>query len=57
MDVAFPPAATLRGERFTLDPLSVDAAVEMVDVLAASGLYQHIGGSPPSLFELTQRYD
>jgi len=57
MDAAFPPAASLRGERFTLDPLSVQAAVEMVDVLAAPDLYEHTGGSPPSLSELTRRYE
>jgi len=57
MDVVFPPAARLRGERFTLEPLSVEAAVEMVDVLAAPDLYKHTGGSPPSLSELTQRYE
>ena len=57
MDAAFPPAARLRGERFTLDPLSVEAGVEMVDVLAAPDLYEHTGGSPPSLSDLTQRYE
>jgi RimJ/RimL family protein N-acetyltransferase len=57
MDAALPSTARLRGKRLTLDPLAVEAAAEMVDVLAAPDLYAHTGASPPSLSDLTRRYD
>ena len=46
----------LTGERVVLEPLTVEHAVEMVDVLSSPALYVLIGGQPPSLPELTARY-
>lgn len=45
-----------RPGRVRLDPLRVADAAEMVDVLADPGLYAVIGGSPPTLDELTEQY-
>jgi len=42
--------------RLRLDPLRVADAAEMVAVLADPGLYVVIGGSPPTLDELTEQY-
>jgi RimJ/RimL family protein N-acetyltransferase len=42
--------------RLLLDPLTVEHAHEMVDVLAFPELYAFIGGRPPSLAELRARY-
>jgi RimJ/RimL family protein N-acetyltransferase len=39
-----------------LDPLEVSDAAEMVHVLSDPELYAVIGGEPPTLAELTQRY-
>jgi RimJ/RimL family protein N-acetyltransferase len=39
-----------------LDPLRVTDAEEMVVVLADPGLYGFIGGRPPTVAELTDRY-
>lgn len=50
------PQARLTGERVVLDPLAVEHAFEMVDVLSEASLYVLIGGQPPSLPELTARY-
>lgn len=57
MDGQFPPALGLRGQGVVLVPLAVEAAAEMVHVLASPALYGHIGGSPPSLSDLTARYE
>ena len=46
----------LTGERVVLEPLAVEHAVEMVDVLSSTSLYVLIGGQPPSLPELAGRY-
>jgi RimJ/RimL family protein N-acetyltransferase len=43
-------------ERLRLDPLSVDHAAAMVEVLADPSLYEFTGGSPPGLAELSDRY-
>ena len=48
---------TLETERLRLEPLSVGAAAEMVDVLADPALYLHVGGAPPDLATLTRRYE
>ena len=53
----FPPPLGLRGQRVVLAPLTVDAAAEMVHVLASPALYAHIGGTPPSLSDLRARYE
>ncbi len=42
--------------RLVLEPLRVEHAGEMVDVLSDAGLYDFTGGSPPSREELEQRY-
>lgn len=42
--------------RLRLDALRVADAAEMVAVLADPGLYEVIGGRPPTLDELTERY-
>ncbi len=42
--------------RLVLEPLRVDHAGEMVDVLSDAGLYAFTGGSPPSLEALERRY-
>lgn len=57
MNMEFPPAVRLQGQRLLLVPLTVEAAADMVPVLASPSLYEHIGGSPPSLSELTTRYE
>ena len=43
--------------RLVLEPLRVDHAAEMVDVLSDAGLYAFTGGSPPSRDELERRYE
>ncbi len=50
-----PPA--LGDGRLVLEPLRVDHAAEMVDVLSDAGLYAFTGGSPPSRDELERRYE
>jgi RimJ/RimL family protein N-acetyltransferase len=42
--------------RLRLEPLRVDHAGELVDVLSDAGLYAFTGGSPPSVADLDQRY-
>jgi RimJ/RimL family protein N-acetyltransferase len=42
--------------RLVLEPLRVDHAGELVDVLSDAGLYAFTGGSPPSREELERRY-
>jgi RimJ/RimL family protein N-acetyltransferase len=42
--------------RLRLEPLTVDHAAAMVQVLADQSLYEFTGGSPPTLDELTARY-
>ena len=46
----------LGGGRLVLEPLRVDHAGEMVDVLSDAGLYAYTGGSPPSRETLERRY-
>ena len=43
--------------RLVLEPLRVDHAAEMVDVLSDAGLYAFTGGSPPSRDDLERRYE
>lgn len=45
-----------RVARLILEPLRVDHAVEMVDVLGDSALYEFTGGEPPTLEELSARH-
>ncbi len=50
-------AQQLTTERLRLEPLTVDHAPAMVAVLADPSLYEFTGGSPPTLAELSARYD
>jgi RimJ/RimL family protein N-acetyltransferase len=47
----------LRDGRLVLEPLRVDHAGELVDVLSDAGLYAFTGGSPPSRADLERRYE
>jgi hypothetical protein len=52
-----PPVATsIATARLTLEPLAVAHAAEMVDVLTDPALYTFIGGGPPTLDELRERF-
>lgn len=51
-----PVIEALTSVRLTLEPLSVDHAAAMVDVLADPALYTFTGGEPPTLDTLTARY-
>jgi RimJ/RimL family protein N-acetyltransferase len=46
----------LTSERVALEPLTVDHADEMVDVLSDPALYLFIGGEPPTATQLRDRY-
>jgi RimJ/RimL family protein N-acetyltransferase len=48
---------TLRTSRLVLEPLSVDHATEMVDVLSSPSIYTFVGGRAPTLGELTAHYE
>ena len=49
-------AQPLSSERLELEPLRVEHAHEMVAVLAATALYEFMGGDPPTEAELVARY-
>ncbi|MBD8465293.1 GNAT family N-acetyltransferase [Plantibacter sp. CFBP 8798] len=51
-----PVIEPLTSERLTLEPVTVEHAASMVEVLADPGLYTFTGGEPPSLDTLTARY-
>ncbi|MEF2976758.1 GNAT family N-acetyltransferase [Subtercola sp. YIM 133946] len=51
------PAVTLSTAALTIEPLRVDHAAAMLAVLADAALYEHTGGEPPTLGELTARYE
>lgn len=46
----------IEARRVRLEPLTVAHAESMFDVLAEPGLYQFIGGHPPTLEDLRHRY-
>ena len=50
-------ADALESDRFSLEPLSVGHAGEMVAALAPQDLYLFTGGEPPALHELQARYE
>jgi hypothetical protein len=54
--VEWPTAEPIDTARLTLEPLAVDHASEMADVLADPRLYEYVGGTPPSEAELEARY-
>lgn len=47
---------TIRSERLELEPLTVADADEMVAVLGDPRLYEFIGGEPPTLDDVRDRY-
>lgn len=51
------PIPELTTDRLVLEPLRIEHAVEMVDVLGDDELYEFIGGFPPNLEQLTERYE
>jgi RimJ/RimL family protein N-acetyltransferase len=51
------PSETLATERLELLPLRVDNAGEMAAVLADPALYRFIGGEPPTVDGLVERYE
>jgi RimJ/RimL family protein N-acetyltransferase len=57
MTRAGPAAEPVPTPRLMLEPLAVRHAARMVEVLAAPQLYRFTGGSPPTLPELTERYE
>ncbi|MBD8518205.1 GNAT family N-acetyltransferase [Plantibacter sp. CFBP 8804] len=52
----WPVIEPLVSERLTLEPLSLDHAPSMVDVLSDPSLYTFTGGEPPTLDALSTRY-
>lgn len=52
----WPAAQPLDTTRLFLKPLSVADAQEMSHVLGDTSLYRYIGGTPPTLEQLTERY-
>lgn len=52
----WPTAVELKSDAVDLEPLQIEHAPEMVEVLASPTIYTHIGGSAPTLAELTNRY-
>jgi RimJ/RimL family protein N-acetyltransferase len=54
--VDWPAAEPIETARLTLEPLRVDHAGEMREVLGDPALYGYTGGKPPSLDELRTRY-
>ncbi len=52
----FPEPPVLRGARVALEPLQVEHAVEMAEMLNDLGLHTFIGGTPATEPELTERY-
>ncbi|UFS59566.1 GNAT family N-acetyltransferase [Subtercola endophyticus] len=54
--MTWPAAELLETSRFTLEPLRLQHADEMVDVLGDEALYRFTGGQAPSLEVLRGRY-
>ena len=52
----WPDVAPLASDRVLLEPLTVQHAEEMVDVLSEPELYRYIGGEAASVEQLTRRY-
>ncbi|GLU48435.1 GNAT family N-acetyltransferase [Nocardiopsis ansamitocini] len=49
-------AAPIHTPRLTLEPLRLDHATEMAEVLGDPALYRYLGGRPPQEEELRSRY-
>ncbi len=54
--MSWPKIETIKSKRLHLEPLSVDHAPEMLEVLADASLYEYTGGEAPSLEQLQRRY-
>lgn len=54
--MSWPKIETIKSKRLRLEPLSVDHAPEMLEVLADASLYEYTGGEAPSLEQLQRRY-
>lgn len=54
--MSWPAIEPLASERLTLEPLSLEHAPSMVDVLSDPTLYTFTGGEPPTLDTLSARY-
>ncbi|MHA7305124.1 GNAT family N-acetyltransferase [Arthrobacter sp. TMN-49] len=52
----WPKIETVMSDRLRLEPLSVEHAPEMVDVLADASIYEYTGGEAPSLEQLERRF-
>jgi RimJ/RimL family protein N-acetyltransferase len=52
----WPAVDTVVSRRLLLEPLTVDAADEMVSVLGDPELYEYTGGQPPTLEQLREEY-
>jgi RimJ/RimL family protein N-acetyltransferase len=57
MTPAGPAAEPIPTARLLLEPLAARHAAPMAEVLAAPRLYRFTGGRPPTLPELTERYE
>lgn len=49
-------AQPITAERLTLEPLRIEHATEMAEVLSGAGLYTFIGGTAPTVPELLAKY-
>lgn len=52
----WPAAVPLETARLRLEPLTVEHATEMVDVLADPSIYEYVGGTAPTAAQLSRRY-
>lgn len=52
----WPKVETITSVRLRLEPLSVEHALGMVEVLADASMYEYTGGEAPSLEQLQRRY-
>lgn len=54
--MSWPTVETVTSVRLRLEPLSVEHALGMVEVLADASIYEYTGGEAPSLEQLQRRY-
>ena len=54
--MGWPKVETITSVQLRLEPLSVDHALGMVQVLADASMYEYTGGEAPSLEQLQRRY-
>jgi RimJ/RimL family protein N-acetyltransferase len=53
--MSWPAIETVLSERLRLEPISIDHAPEMVEVLADASIYEFTGGEAPTLEQLQRR--